>query len=357
MTALCRLVLWLKLKEGDRSPSPQPQRTPISLRHTPKVGPFLFFLSSNCSPMLASLSPPAARPSPPITPPHTLLASDAARPSPASSDDSELPELSFAYERDENGNYIRVSKGSPKSLTPPTPEQSPKLNPQQATKAPSPIPVPRPSALARSESLPSTSYEATPSNGVRSFQRIASGPIKTPGSSTLARATIGPLAAGGTARKGGARRVKIEEYQERDALLRSQPQVVDDKENVRGVPQGHTPLARPIISMRPTRLMTKKSAIGISAIAEERSIEEPAADLLQAPVAPGRPRRSASLSDASGSPHELPEPSAAQYGGYHYAAPSMRPGTSLGIADRGARRVTLEEKIRQEREIALEEGV
>ena len=306
--------------------------------------------------MLASLSPPAARPSPPITPPHTLLASDAARPSPASSDDSELPELSFAYERDENGNYIRVSKGSPKSLTPPTPEQSPKLNPQQATKAPSPIPVPRPSALARSESLPSTSYEATPSNGVRSFQRIASGPIKTPGSSTLARATIGPLAAGGTARKGGARRVKIEEYQERDALLRSQPQVVDDKENVRGVPQGHTPLARPIISMRPTRLMTKKSAIGISAIAEERSIEEPAADLLQAPVAPGRPRRSASLSDASGSPHELPEPSAAQYGGYHYAAPSMRPGTSLGIADRGARRVTLEEKIRQEREIALEEG-
>lgn len=309
--------------------------------------------------MLASLSPPAARPSPPITPPHTLLASDAARPSPASSDDSELPELSFAYERDENGNYIRVSKGSPKSLTPPTPEQSPKLNPQEATKAPSPIPAPRPSALARSESLPSTSYEVTPANGLRSFQRVASGPIKTPGSSTLARATIGPLAAGGTARKGGARRVKIEEYQERDALLRSQPQVVDDKENVRGVPQGHTPLARPIISMRPTRLMTKKSAIGISAIAEERSIEEPAAEMLQAPVAPGRPRRSASLSDASGSsPHDalLPEPSAAQYGGYHYAPSSIRPGTSLGIADRGARRVTLEEKIRQEREIALEEG-
>lgn len=306
--------------------------------------------------MLASLSPPATRPSPPITPPHTLVAGGAARPSPASSDDSELPELSFAYELDKDGNYIRVAKGSPKSFTPPTPEQSPKLKPLEATKAPSPIPAPRPSALARSESMPSASFEATPANGIRSFQRVASGPIKTPGSSTLARVAIGTLAAGGTARKGGARRVKIEEYQERDALLRSQPQVVDDKENVRGMPQGHTPLARPIISMRPTRLMTKKSALGISAIAEERSIEEPAAD---PPVAPGRPRRSASLSDASGSSsHDalLPEPSAGQYGGFHYTPSSLRPGTSLGIADRGARRVTLEEKIRQERVIALEEG-
>ncbi|KAH9841518.1 kinase-like domain-containing protein [Rhodofomes roseus] len=310
--------------------------------------------------MLASLSPPAARLSPPITPPPTLAPSDSVRPSPASSDDLSLLEPSFVYERTAEGTYVRVAKGSPKSSTsaPPTPEQSPKLNPQIATKAPSPLPTTRPSTLARSESLPSTSYGITPANGGRSFQRVASGPLKTPGSSTLVRTAVGPLAAGGAARKGGARRVKIEDAQEKDALMRSQPQVVDEKENVRGMPHSHAALARPIISMRPARLMNKKSGMGIERIAEEQPSEEASQELPQPPVAPGRPRRSASLSDASGSsPHGslLPEQPAGQFG-YHYAHASHRPGTSMGIADRGARRVTLEEKIRQEREIALEEG-
>lgn len=54
-----------------------------------------------------------------------------------------------------------------------------------------------------------------------------------------------------------------------------------------------------------------------------------------------RPRRSASLSDTQ--PESF--------------LPPLQQFPRLGIPSRGARRVTLEEKIRQEREIAREEGV
>ena len=132
---------------------------------------------------------------------------------------------------------------------------------------------------------------------------------------------------------GGPRRVRLEDLPEGEAHLKPSMQTgmgttVDEKENLRA--------ARII---RPARSVIGKS-LGFDRIAE--TSEEPEQPM-PAPQAhhPIRPRRSASLSDAP-PPIDLP----AERPMIH-----MRPGAGLG-----ARRVTLEEKIRQEREIALEEG-
>lgn len=306
--------------------------------------------------MFASLSFPS-RASPPLTPPQTTTP-DGSRTSPASSDDSSCLELSFVYEVNAQGEVVRVSKGSSKSSAPPTPDQSPKFEQASPPKLPSPVSHPKPSSLTRSESLPAAAFEPTPAATARSFQRVASGPIYTPASSSSVRSSVAPLSTGGTARKiGGARRVKLEEFQEQDALLRSQTQTADEKENVRGMPHSHIPSVRPIIPIRSARLLNKKS--GIEKIVEDQVAEEhgAAADARPHSGITGRPRRSASLSDASGpgsvhdSGYETGLPSAHQYQQQY-----QRPGTSLGMTGRGARRVTIEEKIRQEREIALEEG-
>ena len=94
--------------------------------------------------------------------------------------------------------------------------------------------------------------------------------------------------------------------------------------------------------IRPARSMGKQ--LGYDKIAEVNEDTEMAA--AQIPqhmgvthIAP-RPRRSASLSDAPPPIDPLPERPPAH----------ARPGTTL------ARRVTLEQKLRQERAIALEEG-
>ncbi|KAI0632168.1 kinase-like domain-containing protein [Trametes polyzona] len=136
----------------------------------------------------------------------------------------------------------------------------------------------------------------------------------------------------GTARKlGGPRRVRLEDLQESESKPNGQTGIgtVDEKENLRA--------ARMI---RPARSVVGKS-LGIDRISEAN--EEPEVPTYGVPAHhPIRPRRSASLSDAP-PPIELPQKDRPMI--------SLRPGTSLG-----ARRVTLEEKIRQEREIALEEG-
>ncbi|OSD07178.1 hypothetical protein PYCCODRAFT_580177 [Trametes coccinea BRFM310] len=272
---------------------------------------------TSSSPGTPSHSPPPSREGPSKT-----------DTSPANSDDSslwDLSELSFVYERNSRGEIVRVSKGSSKSSTPPTPSGSP-------PKVPSPTPAPthtRPAPLARSESLPQESLYAP-----RQFQRVASGPIATPvgmarGFSALATTTTG------TGRKlGGPRRVKLEDLPEGDALPKPNMQTgmtMDEKENLRA--------ARII---RPARSVVGKS-LGIDRISEAHEEDEPPA--LPMPTLPVhhpiRPRRSASLSDA---PPPI-DPVMERPLGH------IRAGTSLG-----ARRVTLEEKIRQEREIALEEG-
>lgn len=326
--------------------------------------------------MLASLTPSlpsTTRSSPPFTPePSPPL--ENARPSPTFSDESSLFDLSFVYERDSQGEVVRVSK-SPrpsKSETPPTPSDSPLL-PQKAPspKLPSPLPAAnfgRPTPLARSESLPASSFEPGSSSTVRSFQRMTSGPVsmaQTPGVST-SRNTLMPT---GTARKlGGARRVKLgEEPQSSEALLRVPSATAEEKENLRN----GTPLSaasgsysRPVISIRRERGPARKGEI--DKIVEDQVAEdvELAHEREQgAYPTRNRPRRSASLSDAPGplptpeSMYEQQQPSYdPQPQPQQHLLPNYRPGTSLGVTNRGARRVTFEEKMRQEREMAREEG-
>ena len=243
--------------------------------------------------------------------------------SPANSDDSsiacDLSDLSFNY--DPRGEIKRVSKGSSKSSTPPTPSDSP-------PKAPSPKLAPttysRPAPLARSESLPQESLYQP-----RQFQRATSGPLAiTPAGTSRG---FSALATGnaGTGRKiiGGARRVRLEDLPEGEAQPKptTSSYGFDEKENQRG--------AR---LLRPARSMAKVDRI--SEVHEEA--EQPVAPYAATHL-PIRPRRSASLSEAPPPIEPLPERPIGH----------MRPGTSVG-----ARRVTLEEKLRQERQIALEEG-
>ncbi|KAK2465247.1 hypothetical protein APHAL10511_002601 [Amanita phalloides] len=90
-------------------------------------------------------------------------------PTPPSDDSSVIDDLSFDYIFDDNGGYIRLSKGSSKSQnSPPTPNET-----SLHTDLP-PSPPSRPS-LSRSESayLPPS---GTDKPNARSFQRVASGP-------------------------------------------------------------------------------------------------------------------------------------------------------------------------------------
>ncbi|EMD39981.1 hypothetical protein CERSUDRAFT_81303 [Gelatoporia subvermispora B] len=103
--------------------------------------------------------------------------------------------------------------------------------------------------------------------------------------------------------------------------------------------------------MRTARGPSRK--VGIEKILEEHPYEDVESAPEQFPHQSIRPRRSASLSEAAGIngyDFENGNPGAS------YQPQYSRPGTSLGIASRGARRVTMEERYRQEREIALDEA-
>ena len=102
-----------------------------------------------------AVSPPSANPQlpKPATPPAT--------PSPPSDDSSVIDDLSFDYIFDDNGGYIRLSKGSSKSHnSPPTPNDA-ALQPD-----------PQSSPLSRSQSA----YPGADKPAPRSFQRVTSGP-------------------------------------------------------------------------------------------------------------------------------------------------------------------------------------
>lgn len=172
----------------------------------------------------------------PSTPPTSSMPRNTATGTP--SDDSSIIELSFDYEFDSNGNYVRVSKGSNDSVqsTPPTPQDRQESSPNGMNIKPvSPVLLnsPRRGSLSRSESYPiitqaevrAQSASVVGPNAPRSFQRVASGPalssIPTPAS---IRASA-PMSNGlrGTARKvraPGAQRVTIEQYREMDEKIR-----------------------------------------------------------------------------------------------------------------------------------------
>ncbi|KAF9221490.1 hypothetical protein BS17DRAFT_768481 [Gyrodon lividus] len=202
-----------------------------------------------------------------VSPPHTpqTAALDAPRnnrqPSTSPSDDSSIIELSFDYELDSTGNYVRISKGSSRSnnSSPPTPHEilldgplvhkpssSPPGTSTQITshvhvKPPSPISLnspapPRRNSLSRSESYP-LQHSAPPdqlqhrhqslttASSVRSFQRVASGPAAlTPGAQSALRA---PTSNGlrGTGRKlGRPQRIPLDDHRE--------PQQVDERDDM-----------------------------------------------------------------------------------------------------------------------------
>lgn len=184
---------------------------------------------------------------------------------------------------------------------------------------------------------------------------------QTPGaSSSVPRSS---LLSTGTARKiGGARRVKLgEEPQGSDGLLRVPSSSGEEKENLRnGTPLSANSYSRPVIPIRTARGLARKCEI--DKIVEEHAVEdiEPAGEAWLYPTR-NRPRRSASLSDAPGPVpaseimYEQQPPSYDPQPQQHLLS-NHRPGTSLGLTNRGARRVTLEEKLRQERDMAREEG-
>ncbi|KAJ3841718.1 other/TTK protein kinase [Lentinula raphanica] len=146
---------------------------------------------------MSSASLPQDYASPPPVTPHSRAPSV----SPSSSESSIIDELSFDYDYDEAGNIVRNSKGSRTSTqsflsTPPTEVTNiPKID---LPKDSSP-PLPR-ASLSRSESAyPVLNGPATASsdrekargssaNPVRSFSRVASGPIPT----TTASESAGP---------------------------------------------------------------------------------------------------------------------------------------------------------------------
>ncbi|PIL22574.1 hypothetical protein GSI_15263 [Ganoderma sinense ZZ0214-1] len=210
--------------------------------------------------------------------------------SPANSDDSsiacDLSDLSFNYERNSRGEIVRVSKGSSKSSTPPTPSDSP-------PKAPSPVLGPtnyaRPPALARSESLPQESFYP------RQLQRTTSGSLSiTPAGASRGFSTLAATNAGTSRKVGGPRRVRVEDLSDSDSQPRPNAQTaaggtLEEKENQR---------ARVI---RPARSMGKAMAFErIAELGEDHDLPPPISSILvwhirpSAPVDPpasARPRR------------------------------------------------------------------
>ncbi|KAH7884973.1 hypothetical protein F5I97DRAFT_1306508 [Phlebopus sp. FC_14] len=211
--------------------------------------------------------------SPPRTPPTNAVdaSKNTRQPSTSPSDDSSLIELSFDYELNSAGNYVRVSKGSARSngSSPPTPHEilfdgplapkpsSPPLSSAQAvsyayTKPPSPTllnsPAPaRRNSLSRSESAYSAHHSVPPDHraqtlltgtSARSFQRVASGPAAiTPWAqpSLRAPASNGPR---GTGRKlGRPQRVPLDDYRQQQAEERGEwgPHIQEEKENILAV--------------------------------------------------------------------------------------------------------------------------
>jgi serine/threonine-protein kinase TTK/MPS1 len=150
-------------------------------------------LSSLLSSLSLSFHSPAMSLSPSTSPPRTPNDNRAtARPkstTPTSDDSSIIDDLSFDYIFDQEGNFVRLSKGSSKSnhSSPPTPQEAPLDDPPRQ-KPPSPdllaSPIGRIS-LTRSESaFPILSGNGAGSSSTvandkpaRSFQRVASGPV------------------------------------------------------------------------------------------------------------------------------------------------------------------------------------
>ncbi|KAG5341627.1 hypothetical protein C0989_008606 [Termitomyces sp. Mn162] len=187
--------------------------------------------SPSTSPKLSSLPPSTSPPRTPVENKHrTSLGS------PPSDDSSIIDDLSFEYVFDNEGNYVRLSKGlSTKSnhSSPPTPQDNLPLQPTDSYTKPSPPAITRRASLSRSESaypvLVTITAPKSDAQPPRSFQRATSGPA-------LMNNKVRPL----------PRRVAMEESNKQRPLTRT-PRTADilqhEKENlnVSDSEQGHEP--------------------------------------------------------------------------------------------------------------------
>ena len=178
------------------------------------------------------------------------------------SDESELYELSFAYEQNSAGEWHRVSKGR---ASPPTPvdKQSPPSTdsnlPPKSIPDESSLPSSSRQSLTRSESLPgipstltTERQESVPTahSAMRSFQRTLSGPVSLPHStsqlshapaqpsSTYVRTVLpGSLLSAGRS-TADARRVTLDKFNER-LKIQQQQQEEDGNDHLQttGLPQ------------------------------------------------------------------------------------------------------------------------
>ncbi|KAH7909891.1 hypothetical protein BJ138DRAFT_168455 [Hygrophoropsis aurantiaca] len=200
--------------------------------------------------------------SPPRTPPIAPRI-----PSTSPSDDSSIIELSFDYEFDSAGNYVRVSKGSSGS-SPPTPVE---------------LDNPRRHALSKSVTLdPVTVTGAT---AARSFQRVASGP-----------AALTPAASAASARKlSRPQRIplSIDEQPQDDWELRVQQ---DEKENILNIINSDSDNQQPPPQKRTSPHLTARSqpdgraisALPTRAYSSSRQPLQPGRQILPGPNRAGR---------------------------------------------------------------------
>ncbi|KAG6918317.1 hypothetical protein DXG01_015175 [Tephrocybe rancida] len=135
-------------------------------------------MSPSTSPKLSSASPSTSPPRTPVDHRHR-----ASLGTPPSDDSSIIDDLSFDYVFDNEGNYVRLSKGSSSKSnhsSPPTPPDNLPLQQPDPHLKPSPPAIARRSSLSRSESaypvLVTTTAPKSDAQRPRSFQRVASGP-------------------------------------------------------------------------------------------------------------------------------------------------------------------------------------
>lgn len=303
-----------------------------------------------------------------------------ARSSPSSLSSDDSLELSFDYELDADGKLIRVSKGSTKgpNSRPPTPPKTSELpgkSPPDATA--------RRASLSRSESLPGAGSSTAPGADTllaapRQLTRTSSGPVSmvTPG---LTSRVVGaaPLSGGlhGTGRKiGGAQRIRREEAErqrreieerirrEEDEAERERARrALEEKENEQMEMRYSPPQSsRPIAALpsrqnyysfpRATRSFASSKKLPSVSKINEIELGEIDADNVDNQIQHQYYRRTALDYDAdlhsylpasrSLPPHDIP-------------LPTSRPNSAYGFPSK-ARRVTAEERLRQEQEIADE---
>ncbi|KAI0345703.1 hypothetical protein BDW22DRAFT_904252 [Trametopsis cervina] len=282
--------------------------------------------------MLASVMVPGT---PPLNGPMNTYRPPSTQPSPSLSDDSAMELPDFPYFTNSQGEFVRMKT--------PSPDHSP-----------SPSGGSRRASLSRSESAPCV-IDQSPAPGsvpaARQFARVSSGPIPTvPTISTPAMAsTYFPRSTGlsSTARKFTSAPRRVVRQEDRDAAERDQGKENGDAMPLASSSTSTRPLAevmpvpqrtvgangRPVMPVPSRSVRRKPEPITEVDDVDEIGHHQPRHSLSTSTGI--RPRRSASLSDA---------------------APEDFPATYMRSANIGARRVTLEEKLKREREITLEEA-